>query len=118
MYAYRNNIGFSGVISRINNLLTIYLRWRRHYMSVALERPLMALETEIAFYETNLTEYERYYQGKYVVIHGSEFAGAFDTFENAAVEAVRRFAYGPYLIRQVGAPPPSIPISWICRPAA
>lgn len=87
-------------------------------MSSVSERPIMALENEIAYYEANLGEYEKYYQGKFVVIHGSEFIGAFDSFENAAVEAVRRFANGPYLIRQVGAPPPSIPISWICRPAA
>ncbi len=87
-------------------------------MSDTMERPKMALETEIAYYEAKLPEYEQYYAGKHVVIHGAELVGAFDSFENAAVEAVRRFGRGPYLIRQIGAPPPSIPISWLYQPAA
>jgi hypothetical protein len=86
-------------------------------MSDILERPKMALEKEIALYDSNLEEYTKYYLGKFIVIHDNEFIGAFDTFPNAAAEAVRRFGRGPYLIRQVGAPPPSIPVSWLYRPA-
>ncbi len=78
----------------------------------------MALETEIAFYEQNLPEYEKYYQGKFIVVHGEDLVGAFDSFSNAAAEAIRQFGRGPYLIRQVGAPPPSIPLSWLYKPAA
>ncbi len=87
-------------------------------MSDTMERSKMSLDTEIAFYESKLGEFEQYYINKFVVIHGSEFIGAFDTFENAAIEAVRRFGRGPYLIRKVGGPPPSIPLSWLYQPAA
>jgi hypothetical protein len=78
----------------------------------------MVLETEIQTYEQRLPELVQHYGGKFVVFRNSDFVGAFDTFENAAMEAVRRFGRGPYLIRQVGAPDPSIPVSWMCRPTA
>jgi hypothetical protein len=78
----------------------------------------MSLESEIAAYERMKGDLERHHQGKFVVIKDGELIGAFDNFENAAVEAVRRFGRGPYLIRQVGGPPPSVPISWLHQVAA
>jgi hypothetical protein len=78
----------------------------------------MALEMEIQAYESKRDELERYYAGKFVVIRGSDLIGAFDTFANAAAEAVSKFGRGPYLIRQVGAPPPSVPVSWTYRSVA
>jgi hypothetical protein len=72
---------------------------------------MMALETEIRTYEAKIPELERHYSGKFVVIHGENFVGGFDTFENAAAEAVVRFGRGPYLIRQIGAPAPTLPTS-------
>jgi len=45
---------------------------------------------------------EKHHMGKFVVIYDGEFINAFDTFDNAAKEAVGRFKSGPYLIRQVG----------------
>ena len=78
----------------------------------------MALETEIATYERKREELEKYYPGKFVVIHNGDLIGHFDTFPNAAAEAVARFGRGPYLIRQVGAPPPAVPLSWLYQPAA
>ena len=77
----------------------------------------MALETEIEVFESRKSEFEERYPQKFVVIKGREFIGAFDTFENAAADAVLRFGRGPYLIRQVGVPPPELPISWIYRAA-
>jgi hypothetical protein len=76
----------------------------------------MALETEIAAFESHQKELEQHHNGKYVVFHGEEFVGAFDTFDAAAREAVNRFGRGPYLIRQVGAPPPSMPVSVMYHP--
>jgi hypothetical protein len=77
------------------------------------------LDREIAAFESKKAELERVYMGKFVVIHGGELIGAWDTLDAAAQEAVRRFGRGPYLIRQVGAPPISIPASlfaWPVRP--
>ena len=43
-----------------------------------------------------------HHHGKYVVYHDATFVDAFDTFDAAAREAIKRFGQGPYLIRQVG----------------
>ena len=42
--------------------------------------------------------------------------GVYDAFETAAKEAVGHFGRGPYLIRQVGAPPVVLPASVMYRP--
>lgn len=78
----------------------------------------MALETEIHAFEGRKKELEQYYLGKFVVFRGQELIGAFDSFNAAAAEAVRRFGRGPYLIRQVGAPPVALPASLMCRSVA
>lgn len=75
----------------------------------------MPLETEIAAYEAKRVELERHYKGKFVIFHDGEFIGAFDSFDAAADEAVRRFGRGPYLIRQVGVPVAPVPTSFACR---
>lgn len=59
------------------------------------------LQKEIRAFEGMKDELLRYYKGKHVIIKDSEFIGSFDTFHNAATEAVRRFKRGPYLIREV-----------------
>ena len=74
------------------------------------------LDEEIAAYEAQEPELLKHYNGKWVVFRGSELIGAFDTLDNAASEAVRLFGRGPYLIRQVGAPPTKLPASVMYRP--
>ena len=59
------------------------------------EPATMTLETEIVYFESKREEYEQHYMGKFVVIRGMELVGAFDTFANAAAEAVARFGRGP-----------------------
>jgi hypothetical protein len=76
----------------------------------------MALETEIGAYEARKRELEQHHYGKWVVFHGEELIGAFDTLSNAASEAAQRFGRGPYLIRQVGAPPLTLPASVLYHP--
>jgi len=76
----------------------------------------MVLETEIAAFERQREELEKHYKGKFVIFRGEEMIGAFDSFDNAAREAVGRFGRGPYLIRQVSAPPPAMPASVMYRP--
>lgn len=69
------------------------------------------LEVEIRTFEKMRVQLEKTYPNKFVVIKGDMLVGAWDTLDAAAAEAVRRFGRGPYLIRQVGAPPPVIPAS-------
>ncbi len=75
----------------------------------------MALEDEIRAYEHQREELERHHRGKFVIFHGAQLIGAFDNFDAAAAEAVRRFGHGPYLIRQVGFTPPPLPASLAAR---
>ena len=49
-------------------------------------------------------ELNKHHAGKFILIYESKFIASYDTFDNAAKEAVKRFGRGPYLIRQVGAP--------------
>ena len=62
------------------------------------------LEQNIEAYEAMRETLEAHHLNKFVVFHDAEFVDSFDSFHNAAREAVRRFGQGPYLIRQVGAP--------------
>jgi hypothetical protein len=69
------------------------------------------LDDEIAFYETLRADLESRQLGKWVLVHDRKLEGTYDAFEDAAVDAVGRFGRGPYLIRQVGAPPVTLPAS-------
>ena len=62
------------------------------------------LEQNIEAYEAMRETLETHHLHKFVVFHDAKFIGSFDSFHNAAREAVHRFGQGPYLIRQVGAP--------------
>ncbi len=62
------------------------------------------LEQNIEAYEAMSKTLEEHHIHKFVVFHDAELVGSFDSFHNAAREAVRRFGQGPYLIRQVGTP--------------
>lgn len=73
-------------------------------LEMEMEKDRVKLSTEIAAYERMQDVLERDYFGKWVVIHDEELQGAFDSSNEAGIEAFRRFGRGPYLIRQVGAP--------------
>jgi hypothetical protein len=72
---------------------------------------MAALDTELRAYRTGAAELEAKFPGKWVIFRESSLIAIHDTFENAATDAVDRFGRGPYLIRQVGAPPIVIPAS-------
>ena len=69
------------------------------------------LDTELAAYERMRPDLEVKHTGKWVLVHNGQLIKVFDDFEAAAEEAVRRFGRGPYLIRQVAAPPVTLPAS-------
>ena len=75
------------------------------------------VKSEIAAYERQKEDLEGSHTGKWVLFFDEKLAGVYDSFEAAAREAVSRFWRGPYLIRQVGAPPVVLPASVMYRPA-
>ena len=60
------------------------------------------LRANIKAYEAMQEELEERHPRKHVVFHDRKFADAFDSFHEAASQAVLRFGNGPYLTRQVG----------------
>jgi hypothetical protein len=69
------------------------------------------LDAEIAEYANMRQELEEKYMGKWVLFHKGRFVSAYNSFDDAANDAVARFGRGPYLIRQVGAPAVTLPAS-------
>lgn len=75
------------------------------------------LKANIDAFEAQLEDLEKHYKGKHALFHGGDFVDAFDTFHNAAEDAVRRFGTDTFLIRQVGAPTEMpLPASLAYRP--
>ena len=69
------------------------------------------VDKDIAAYETIQAELESKHVGKWVLVKDEALVGVYDGFELAADDAVKRFGRGPYLIRQIGAPPVTLPAS-------
>lgn len=69
------------------------------------------VEKEIAAYDKMRDDLEAKYMGKWVLVRDGQLAGVYASFEDIAEDAVKRFGRGPYLIRQVGAPPVKLPAS-------
>ena len=77
---------------------------------------MSVLTKEIAAFDELKEQLEAKHLGKWVVFRGEELKGIYDTLDDAAVDAVRRFGRGPYLIRQIGKPPFRLPASVRYRP--
>jgi hypothetical protein len=69
------------------------------------------IDTEIAAYDAMREKLEGEHMGKWVLLREQKLIGVYNTFEAAAEIAVREFGRGPYLIRQIGAPPVTLPAS-------
>jgi hypothetical protein len=69
------------------------------------------LAHERKVYEEMRHQLEATHLGKWVLIRDGDFIGIYDGFEAAAMEAVRRFGRGPYLIREIGSPDVTLPAS-------
>ena len=80
--------------------------------------PMTTLAEEISAYEGMRRTLEIDHFGKWVVVYGGKLVGTYDSFEEAADHAVRSFGRGPYLIREVGAPPSTLPASVLYHPVA
>ena len=74
------------------------------------------LDKEIAAFESMRDSLEREHLYEWVVIFGEELSGTYDDFQDAAADATQRFGRGPFLIRQVGAPPATLPASVLYKP--
>jgi hypothetical protein len=81
------------------------------------ELVMAQIDQEISAYEAMREGLEREHMGKWVLVHNGELVAVFDSFELAAEDSVRRFGRGPCLLRQVGAPPVSLPASVMYHPA-
>ncbi len=77
---------------------------------------MTALKDEIAAFDRMRNDLETEHFGEWVVVHDENLVGTYDSFDDAANEAVKRFGRGPYLIRKVGAPPVTLPASVLYRP--
>ena len=75
-----------------------------------------ALTKEIAAYEAMRSKLETDHLGKWVIVHGGELVALHETFEAAADEAVQKFGAGPYLIREIGSGPITLPASALYNP--
>ena len=69
----------------------------------------------IAAYEAKRDELESRHMGKWVLFRNHELVSVYDSFDSAATDAVLQFGRGPYLIRQIGAPPMTMPASLMYR---
>lgn len=78
---------------------------------------MTTLSGDIAAFDRMRDVLETEHKGRWVVFREGEFVGAYPDFESAASEAVERFDQGPYLIRQVGAPPVRLPGGMVFTPA-
>ena len=66
------------------------------------------LGVEIAYYEENRQDLEHLHPNRFVLIHGKEMRGAYDTREEAINAGFRLFGEGPYLVRKVGEDTPVV----------
>jgi hypothetical protein len=81
------------------------------YASAHMGTVMNILDQEIAAYDAMRSDLENHHMGEWVVISGNKLIGVFSSFDVAANDAVQKFGRGPYLIRQVGAPPVTMPAS-------
>jgi hypothetical protein len=72
---------------------------------------MIELDQEIAVYDAVRAELENRHMGQWVLVYKDNLIGVYPSFDGAAQVAVQKFGRGPYLIRQIGAPPITMPAS-------
>jgi hypothetical protein len=61
----------------------------------------MALEQELGYFQEQKQEFLRTYNGKFVLIKGDQFLGAFDTPADAYAAGVAQFGGEAFLVKKV-----------------
>ena len=69
------------------------------------------IQDEIEAFKAMQSKLEAEHKGEWVLIRQGRLIQLYKSFELAAADAVRQFGVGPFLIRQVGAPPMRLPAS-------
>lgn len=69
------------------------------------------IQSEIAAHARMRAELESKHMGKWVLFKNQKLVSVYESFDAAAEDAVRRFGRSPFLLRQVGAPPMTMPAS-------
>jgi hypothetical protein len=72
---------------------------------------MIELDREIAAFDALRADLENHHMGEWALVFDGRLIDVFPSFDAAAQLAVRDFGRGPYLIRQVGAPPVTMPAS-------
>ena len=72
---------------------------------------MSVLDAEIQAYNQMLESLEADHMGEWVVIHDGKLIGTYQSFDDAACDAVQKFGNGPYLIRRVGVGELTLPAS-------
>jgi len=68
---------------------------------MASARGLEVLSKELATYEKRKSEFLAEHEGKYVVIHGEEIAGFWDTWGDALKVGYEKFSLDNFLVRRI-----------------
>jgi hypothetical protein len=79
---------------------------------------MSVIEREIAAFKQHQRELEANHLGEWVLFHEGQMVALYPSFESAADDAVTRFGSGPFLIREIGAEPITLPASVMYRPHA
>ena len=75
-----------------------------------------SVRDDISAYETMQAELEAKHLGKWAVVYKRELINVYDTFDEAAADAVAKFGRGPYLIRRIGSHTVTLPTSVMYGP--
>ena len=59
------------------------------------------LKTELETFERHKHQLIAEHEGKYVLIHGNEVAGVWDTYADALKAGYDRFGLEPFLVKQI-----------------
>ena len=59
------------------------------------------LASELATYESHKEELVSQHEGRYVLIHGTEIAGVWDTYKDALESGYQKFKLEPFLVKQI-----------------
>jgi len=72
--------------------------------------PLPSYHTELALFDRSLPSWLAHEEGKWVVLHGEEILGFFDSDPDAYRAGIEAYGKGPFLIRQVSNKPPLVTV--------